>query len=86
MATILVVEAAFIALGGATFHGYFGSKIYMDNVRGSNLLPRTQSLSLVSWQMFTGFLLVSGSTLLMVAVVPELALMSNPILLGNGMG
>ena len=86
MATILLVVAAFIAFGGAIFHGYSGSKIYMDNDRGRNLSPRTQSLSLVSWQRFTVFLLVSGATLLMVAVSPELALMSYPILLGNGMG
>ena len=78
--------AALISLGGAIFHGYVGGKIYMGNVKGSNLLPLTQSLSLISWQMFTVFLMTSGVTLLCVAMDPELALLSYPVLLGNGMG
>lgn len=86
MENILLAAAAFIAFAGAIFHGHVGGKIYMRNVTGSNLLPLTQSLSLVSWQMFTVFLLVSGATLLCVAMSPELALLSYPILLGNGLG
>lgn len=86
METILLMVAALIAFAGAIFHGFVGGKIYMSNIRESNLLPLTQSLSLVSWQMFTIFLLVSGATLLCVAMSPELALLSYPILLGNVMG
>ena len=86
MNTIWLVLAACLSLGGAVFHGYVGGKIYMGHVRGSNLLPLTQSLSLVSWQMFTVFLVVSGATLLCVAMKPEMALLSYPVLLGNGLG
>ena len=49
METILLVVAALIAFAGAIFHGFIGGKIYMSNIRDSNLLPLTQSLSLVSW-------------------------------------
>ena len=86
METILLVVAALIAFAGAIFHGFIGGKIYIGNIRDSNLLPLTKSLSLVSWQMFTVFLLVSGATLLCVAMSPELTLLSYPIVLGNGIG
>ena len=86
MGTTLLVLAALLSLGGAISHGYVGGKIYMGNVKGSNLLPLTQSLSLISWQMFTVFLVTSGVTLLCVAMNPDLALLSYPVLLGNGMG
>ena len=52
--TLLMVAAA-IALVGAIFHGYVGARIYMKNIRESQLAPLTQSLSLVSWHMFTVF-------------------------------
>ena len=58
----------------------------MGNMKGSNLLPLTQSLSLISWQMFAVSLMTSSVTLLCVAIDPELALLSYPVLLGNGMG
>lgn len=37
MGTTLLVLAARLSLGGAIFHTYFGGKIYMGNVKGSNL-------------------------------------------------
>jgi len=86
MGTTLLVLAALSSLGGAIFHGYVGGKIYMGNMKGSNLLPLTQSLSLISWQMFAVSLMSSSVTLLCVAMDPELALLSYPVLLGNGMG
>ena len=46
----------------------------MGHIKASELMPLTQSLSLVSWQMFTVFLVVSGATLLCVAMKPDLAL------------
>jgi hypothetical protein len=78
--------AALIALGGAIFHGLVGGKIYMGHVKGSDLMPLTQSLSLLAWQMFTIFLLVSGATLICVAMKPDLALLSYPVLVGNALG
>ena len=86
MESLLLTAAAVVALGGALFHGYVGGKIYMGHVNASDLMPLTQSLSLVSWHMFTVFLLVSGATLICVAMKPDLALLSYPILLSNALG
>ena len=86
MEASLVTAAALIALAGALFHGVIGGKIYMGHIKASELTPLTQSLSLVSWQMFTVFLVVSGATLLCVAMKPDLALLAYPVLVGNALG
>ena len=86
MESLFLMAASLIALGGAVFHGYVGGKIYMRHVRSSDLMPFTQSLSLVSWQMFTISLLVSSATLICVAAKPHLALLGYPILLSNALG
>ena len=86
MESLLLTAAAVEALAGALFHGYVGGKIYMGHINASDLMPLTQSLSLVSWHMFTVFLLVSGATLICVAMKPDLALLSYPILLANALG
>ena len=86
MEASLVTAAGIIALAGALFHGVVGGKIYMGHIKASELLLLTQSLSLVSWQMFTVFLLVSGATLICVAMKPDLALLAYPVLVGNALG
>ena len=86
MQASLVTAAGIIALAGALFHGVVGGKIYMGHITASELLPLTQSLSLVSWQMFTVFLMVSGATLICVAMKPDLALLAYPVLVGNALG
>ena len=86
MQASLVTAAGIIALAGALFHGLVGGKIYMGHIKASELLPLTQSLSLVSWQMFTVFLVVSGATLICVAMKPDLALLAYPVLVGNALG
>tara|TARA_B100001939_G_scaffold346358_1_gene364966 strand:+ start:2130 stop:2498 length:369 start_codon:yes stop_codon:yes gene_type:complete len=86
MESLLLPAAAVVAFAGALFHGYVGGKIYMGHINASDLMPLTQSLSLVSWHMFTVFLLVSGATLICVAMKPDLALLSYPILLANALG
>ena len=58
----------------------------MRHVQESGLMPLMQSVSLVSWHMFTIFLVVSGTTLICVAMEPDLALLSYPVLLGNALG
>ena len=85
MESPLVIVAAVIALAGAIFHGVVGGKIYMSNIKSSDLTPLTQSLSLVAWQMFTIFLMVSGATLICVAMKPSLSLLAYPILISNGL-
>ena len=86
MEAYLVTAAALIALAGAVFHGVVGGKIYMGHIKASELMPLTKSLSLVSWQMFTVFLVVSGATLICVAMKPDLALLAYPVLVGNALG
>lgn len=86
MEASLVTAAGIIALAGALFHGVVGGRIYMGHIKVSELLPLTQSLSLVSWQMFTVFLVVSGATLICVAMEPDLALLAYPVLVGNALG
>ena len=86
MQALLVTAAGIIALAGALFHGVVGGKIYMGHIKASELLPLTQSLSLVSWQMFTVFLVVSGATLICVAMRPDLASLAYPVLVGNALG
>ena len=77
---------ALIALGGAVFHGWIGCRIYMRNISTSDLLPLTQSLSLVSWQMFTIFLLLSGATYLLAAFNPSYQTTAVPMIVGNALG
>ena len=86
MEAFLVTAAALIALAGALFHGVVGGKIYMGHIKASELMPLIQSLSLVAWQMFTVFLVVSGGALLYVAMKPNLALLAYPVLVGNALG
>jgi len=86
MEASFLTAAALIALAGAVFHGVVGGIIYMGHIKASELMPLTQSLSLVSWQMFTVFLVVSGATLLCVAMKPDLALLAYPVLVGNVLG
>ena len=86
MESLLLTAAAVVALSGALFHGYVGGKIYMGHINASDLMPLTQSLSLVSWHMFTVLLLVSSATLICVAMKPDLVLLSYPILLANAVG
>ena len=86
MQASLVTAAGIIALAGALFHGLVGGKIYMGHIKASELLPLTQSLSLVSWQIFTVFLVVSGATLICVAMKPDLSLLAYPVLVGNALG
>ena len=86
MEAFYVTAAALIALAGALFFGLAGGIIYMGHIKASELMPLTQSLSLVAWQMFTVFLVVSGATLLCVAMKPNLALLAYPVLVGNVLG
>ena len=86
MGSSLLTAAALVALAGALFHGVVGGKIYMGHIKASELMPLTQSLSLVSWQMFTVFLVVSSATLFYVAMKPDFALVAYPVLVGNALG
>ena len=86
MEASLVTAAALIALAGALFHGVVGGKIYMGHIKASELMPLTRSLILVARQKFTVFLVVSGATLLCVAIKLALPLLACPVLVGNALG
>jgi len=86
MEAALTTGAALIALSGALFHGVASGKICMGCIKDSGLMPLTQSVCLVARQIFTVFLVVSGATLLCTAMKPNLALLTYPVLVGNGLG
>ena len=52
-----------LSLFGALFHGIVGHKKYIGNINLSNLPDVTKSLSLVSWHVFTIFLILSAASL-----------------------
>ena len=86
MEFLYLMVAAFISLAGMLFHGIVGQKIYMGNIYKSELEELTQSLSLVSWHIFTIFLLVSFATCILVAFNSSLSLMLYPVIGTNLLG
>ncbi len=86
MSFYLFLAAAALSFFGAAFHGILGRKIYMGNIRAADLPPLTVSLSAVSWDMFSVWLVVGGLTLLCVAFNDEAIWMAYPIMLLNMVG
>ena len=62
----LLMAAAALSLFGAFFHGVVGGNMYMNNINKTDLEPLGKSLSLVSWHVFTIFLLVGALSFLSV--------------------
>ena len=58
----------------------------MGNINKSELEALTKSLSLVSWHIFTIFLIVSAITLVSVAYFPSFRIAAYPIILANMLG
>jgi hypothetical protein len=58
----------------------------MGNVNSSELPPLTKSLSLISWHIFTIFLLISAFSLVFVAYYPDFFIVLYPIFLVNLLG
>ena len=81
-----LISGAFISLVGMLFHGIAGQKIYMGNINASHMEPLTKSLSLVSWHVFTIFLLISALTLFFIAYNPEFVMAAYPIIGVNLLG
>ena len=83
------VLAGIASFAGALFHGYLGGNIYMKNINESNMNSLTRSLSLISWHIFTTFLLVGGATFFLIALNSNnetLKLAVYPIIVINLMG
>lgn len=81
-----LMAAAAIAFLGAVFHGIYGRRMYLGEIRKGDLPETTVSLSTVSWDMFTVLLLVSGVTLAHVAYNPAAAQMAYPVVAMNLLG
>jgi len=75
-----LVLGAFLSLLGALFHGIVGHKKYIGNVNSSNLPDVSKSLSLVSWHVFTIFLIFSSFSLAFVAFSPNAFFILYPII------
>jgi hypothetical protein len=86
MEFLYLMIAAFISLVGMLFHGIVGQKIYMGNIYKSDLEALTQSLSLVSWHIFTIFLFISFATCILVAFNSGLSIMLYPVIGINLLG
>ena len=82
----LLMAAAALSLFGAFFHGIVGGRMYMDNINRTDLEPLGKSLSLVSWHVFTIFLLVGAMSFLLVGfgLVSPIALY--PVIVINTLG
>jgi hypothetical protein len=65
--------AAALSLLAAFFHGVIDGRLYMQNINSSEMESLTKSLSLVSWHIFTIFLLVSTFTFGYIAYYPEVS-------------
>ena len=81
-----MIFGALLALVGGLFHGIIGHKKYIGNVNSSDLPDLSKSLSLVSWHVFTIFLIISSMTLIYVALNPNLYIALYPIIATNGFG
>jgi glucan phosphoethanolaminetransferase (alkaline phosphatase superfamily) len=82
----LLMAAAALSLFGAFFHGVFGGKMYMDNINRTDLEPLSKSLSLVSWHVFTIFLLVGGVSFLLVGFGLLSSIALYPVIVINLLG
>ena len=80
------VSASFISLGSAIFHGFVGARIYLDNISQSDMTKLTKSLSLLSWHVFTIFLLVSAVTFAWLAYYPRFESAAYPLIGINFLG
>ena len=82
----LLMAATALSLFGAFFHGVIGGRMYMDNINRTDLEPLGKSLSLVSWHVFTIFLLVGAMSFLLVGfgLVSPIALY--PVIVINTLG
>ena len=82
----LLSSAALLSLFGAFFHGVLGHRLYIGNINASDLVSLGKSLSLVSWHMFTIFLLIGGGSLAWVATNLSMKLLAYPVILINALG
>tara|TARA_B100001559_G_scaffold122123_1_gene102803 strand:- start:4388 stop:4753 length:366 start_codon:yes stop_codon:yes gene_type:complete len=81
-----LIFGSLLALVGALFHGIIGHIKYIGNVNSSDLPDLSKSLSLVSWHVFTLFLIISSISLIYVAFDRNLYIALYPIIAINLFG
>ena len=81
-----LIIAGLISFVGMLFHGIAGHLKYIGTINDSSLEPLAKSLSLVSWHIFTIFLLVGSVVSIVVAYNPTTALALCPIIGVNLLG
>ncbi len=86
MAFWCLIGASIVSLVGALFHGVVGHRVYIGNVNASSLEVSGKSLSLVSWHVFTIFLVVGAATFAFVAFNPVRSDMALPLIGANAAG
>lgn len=86
MAFWCLIGASMVSLVGALFHGVLGHRVYMGNINASSLELVGKSLSLVSWHVFTIFLVVGAATFAYVAFDPTRSDMVLPLIAANAGG
>ena len=75
-----LICGASLSFIGSIFHGVVGQKKYMGNIYASDLPDLSKSLSLVSWHVFTIFLVMSSLTLIGVAFYENFHIATYPII------
>ena len=81
MSFYLFLAAAAVCLASVYIHGVWGRRLYGGFIKKADLPVREASISMVSWDVFTVMLAVSGLTLICVALNDDLAVMAYPIML-----
>lgn len=86
MSYYLFMMAAAICFLSVGVHGIWGRRIYLGLIAKTNLPAREKSISAVSWDVFSIMLLVSGLSLVFVALNPQAIWMAYPIIAIHLMG
>ena len=81
MSYYLFIAAAAVCFISVFIHGVWGRRMHDTAIKASNLPQLTASVAMVAWDVFTVMLLVSGLTLLCVALNDEAIWMAYPIML-----
>jgi hypothetical protein len=82
----LLMAAVALSLFGAFFHCVVGGRMYMNNINNTDLEPLGKSLSLVSWHIFTIFLLVGAVSFFLVGFSLLLPIALYPLIAINALG
>ncbi|NBR50336.1 MAG: hypothetical protein EBT87_01080 [Alphaproteobacteria bacterium] len=80
MSYYFLMAAGAVCIASVYVHGVWGRRLYTGFISDSNLPVREKAVSLVSWDVFTVMLAVSGAALFYVAYHPSMLAMVYPIM------